>query len=49
MEYTGIVIEQLANGKWRLTDLSDGNTRDYRTEEMARKIAATISAENDEA
>ena len=38
MEYNGVEIEQLENGKWRLTDLHTGETRDYRTEYLARKL-----------
>jgi hypothetical protein len=47
MEYNGVKIEQLENGRWRLTDLINNTTRDYRTEAMARKTAQMMSDDQD--
>ena len=47
MEYNGVKIEKLDSGKWLLTDTRLNETREYRTEHLARKIAQTISDEND--
>ena len=47
MEYNKVKIEKLENGKWRLTDLINNTTRDYRTEYLARQVAKAVSDEND--